>query len=167
VHDAACELCRERYAVPIEGRRRLVVAAAGGAPRDRDLVQAHKAMEHAQLALEEGGVMLLAAELPEGPGTRDVAVWLELGSPEAIREELQAEGAAGAAVYAQSALLFLEKTRRFHVLLRSEMSGEEAGRLGCEPVASLEEGLKRADEILGGAEEGYILPRGATVLPSP
>ena len=108
--------------------------------------------------------MILVAACPEAAGSEDMQAWLELGSADAIRERLDEEGETGA-VYAQTALLLLEKMKRARVLILSEMSDERVRSLGAESIASLEEGIRRADEILGGEERGYVIPQGGEVLP--
>jgi len=179
-HRAACEAFREQAAATVPTRFPLVVVSAGGWPRDRDLVQAHKAMEHVSAALEEGGVLVFAAAIGEGPGSEGLREWLALGSPEAIRERLREvlgdrlpEGEEGPpapageapGVYAQTALLLLEKTCRYRVLLVSELPDREVEALGMEPARDLGAAVRRAEEMLGRDAPGLLVPQGAEVLP--
>ncbi len=46
-----------------------MIASAGGSPRDINLLQTHKAIRHASLAVEDGGLLLMAAECGEGIGS--------------------------------------------------------------------------------------------------
>lgn len=80
----------ERFARP---RRRgtarsydVVVASAGGHPRDLDVVQSHKALFHAALYAKGGAQVVLLAACPEGVGSNALAGWLAIGDP-AGREE--------------------------------------------------------------------------------
>ena len=48
----------------------LVIASVGGAPKDINFYQSQKALTHASLFTRDGGVIILAAECPEGSGSR-------------------------------------------------------------------------------------------------
>ncbi len=48
----------------------LVIASVGGAPKDINFYQSQKALTHASLFTRDGGVIILAAECPEGSGNR-------------------------------------------------------------------------------------------------
>lgn len=54
----------------------IVVASAGGWPRDIDLVQAHKALFHASLYARDGAILVLAAQCEEGVGSASLVRWL-------------------------------------------------------------------------------------------
>jgi nickel-dependent lactate racemase len=54
---------------PIE-KYDLVIASAGGAPKDINFYQAQKALTHATLFVRRGGVIILAAACEEGVGSR-------------------------------------------------------------------------------------------------
>ncbi len=55
--------------IPIRKKFALVIASAGGYPKDINLYQSQKAMTHASLFCEDGGRIVLAAECREGAGS--------------------------------------------------------------------------------------------------
>ncbi len=62
----------------------IILVTPGGWPKDIDIFQSHKALEHAKNALKEGGSMILVAECKEGYGNRVYEDWLKYNREEAI-----------------------------------------------------------------------------------
>jgi nickel-dependent lactate racemase len=58
---------RKVYCVPVPGSADVVIGAVSP-PLDTDLYQAHKALENAKPAVKKGGIFILAAACPQGPG---------------------------------------------------------------------------------------------------
>jgi hypothetical protein len=56
----------------------------------------------------------------------------------------------------------LTKAERYRIMLVSELAAEDVKRMRLEPARSLAEALNHVD----AKAEGYILPRGAAVLPT-
>jgi nickel-dependent lactate racemase len=67
--EAAVASARDVFEVPVEARADVVVAVARP-PLDSDLYQSHKALEHARLAVRDGGTIILVSECREGVGER-------------------------------------------------------------------------------------------------
>lgn len=67
-HRAAAMIVDQFTKVPIKERADIVLASAGGYPRDINLYQAHKALENASHAVKDGGIIILVAECREGFG---------------------------------------------------------------------------------------------------
>ncbi|MBP2677919.1 MAG: hypothetical protein H6Q82_984, partial [Deltaproteobacteria bacterium] len=65
-HEEGCALYAKHFRVRITKRYPLVIASAGGFPKDINLIQSHKALDNAFLATEPGGVLILLAECPDG-----------------------------------------------------------------------------------------------------
>jgi nickel-dependent lactate racemase len=64
----------------------IIIVSPGGWPRDIDIFQSHKALEHAKNAMKEGGSIILAAECREGYGNRVYEEWLRYGRDEVIEK---------------------------------------------------------------------------------
>ena len=60
------ELAKELYLYPIDERPDVVIASAGGFPKDIDLRQSKKGFYNASRAVKEGGVVICLAECKEG-----------------------------------------------------------------------------------------------------
>jgi nickel-dependent lactate racemase len=70
IHDsleAAAGKAAEVYGVPLDRKADIVIAAAAP-PLDCDLYQSQKAMEHARLAVNSGGILILVSACREGIG---------------------------------------------------------------------------------------------------
>jgi len=66
--------------VPVKESADIVVASAGGYPRDINLYQAHKAIENASHAVKSGGTIILVAECREGFGNGTFESWMTSAS---------------------------------------------------------------------------------------
>ncbi len=54
----------------------IVIASAGGYPKDLNLYQAHKALDNVAYAVRPGGIIILLAECPEGLGSKVFESWI-------------------------------------------------------------------------------------------
>ncbi len=72
----ATEVCRPLYEVPLDRPADLCIATASGYPRDVNMYQAQKALDHADHGSREGGDILLLAEAPKGLGEHVFEQWL-------------------------------------------------------------------------------------------
>ena len=68
----ARDICQVRSAANYD----LVIASAGGYPKDINFYQAQKALTHAALVVKPGGVILLVAECSEGSGSQAYEDWM-------------------------------------------------------------------------------------------
>ncbi|MCE8426457.1 MAG: nickel-dependent lactate racemase [Candidatus Methanoperedens sp.] len=64
----------------------IIVVSAGGWPRDIDIFQSYKAIEHAKNAVRKGGSIILVAECKEGYGNRIFEEWLNYSRDEVIEK---------------------------------------------------------------------------------
>ena len=71
-HAAACRLVDSMEGVTIPERTPLVVASAGGYPKDINLYQTIKLLSNALSAVQPGGTMILLSRCSEGFGNPDV-----------------------------------------------------------------------------------------------
>jgi nickel-dependent lactate racemase len=156
-HRLACAEYADSHTVEIDGKRAVVVASAGGAPFDLNLIQAHKALEMASYACADGGHIVLVAECADGLGRADFVKWFDAGDSRALETRLR----GAYEVNGQTAWSLLTKAERFRVHLVSNLPEEDVRHMRMEPARTIEEALARAD---AGAP-GYVLPRGAAYMP--
>lgn len=74
-HRAAARIMDHLVKVSVKEPADIVVASAGGYPRDINLYQAHKAIENASHAVKTGGTVILVAECREGFGNSTFESW--------------------------------------------------------------------------------------------
>jgi len=154
-HRAACEYYLDRHSVTIPAKRDIVIASCGGFPHDINMIQAHKALDMAALACNEGGTIILLAECSDGLGRPDFMKWFD----EPDSRALEARLVNGYEVNGQTAWALLTKAERFRVHLISELPSDDVKRMRMIPVRTISEALEQA------RGDGFILPRGAAVLP--
>jgi nickel-dependent lactate racemase len=152
--------CREylkENSLPIIEKRELVIASCGGFPHDINLIQAHKAMDMASYACTEGGTIILLAQCEDGLGRADFLKWFDEEDSRALVRRLS----SGYEVNGQTAWSLLLKTERFRVILVSSLEDEAVRKMRMMPSRNLEEALSKVDS----SSLGYIMPRGAKLLP--
>jgi lactate racemase len=156
-HRAACEEYRANRSVSIANKRDVVVVSCGGAPYDINLIQAHKALDMAAHACNEGGTILVLAECREGLGRNDFLKWFEQADSSALAGRLRLTYE----VNGQTAWALLTKAERYRVLLMSDLHDQVVQRMRITPIHTPAKALAQLDP----AAEGYILPSGAAWLP--
>jgi nickel-dependent lactate racemase len=156
-HRRGCDEYLASHTVEVDERRPVVIVSAGGAPRDVNLIQSHKAMEHASHVLAEGGTMIALAECAQGLGRDDFLRWFAPGGARAtalmLAEDYKING--------QTAWGLRRKSERFRVLLVSTLDADVVRQMGLEPHTTLESALSVVQSA-----PGYIIPGGLTTLPS-
>jgi len=155
-HRQGCADYLREHSVPVAGRRKLVVVSCGGAPRDLNMIQSHKALEHARLVLEDGGDLVLLAECSDGLGRPDFLDWFVPGGARATAQKLVERYQ----VHGQTAWGIRWKSERYQVRLVSSLDPEIVRRMGMTPHASLAEALAASNP-----GPGYVIPHGLGTLP--
>jgi nickel-dependent lactate racemase len=135
-----------------------VIASCGGFPLDLNLIQAHKALEAASNACEEGGTILLLAECRDGLGRSDLMKWFaarnSLDMGKMLCEKYQVNG--------QTAWSLLRKAERFDVRLVTSLPEDEVSAMQIRKVD-----LPSIGELLEHENGGYIIPAASTLQIKP
>jgi nickel-dependent lactate racemase len=156
-HRAACDQYLAGHSQRISEKRPLVIVSCGGYPYDINFIQAHKALEMAAQACEDGGTIILLAECRDGLGRSDFLKWFESSDSAKLETRLR----KAYEVNGQTAWAVMTKAERFRVVLVSELAEADVGRMRIVPARSLEAALSLVEKITSG----YVLPRGAALLP--
>lgn len=156
-HRRGCAEYASQHTVEISEKRDLVIASCGGSPKDINLIQAHKALDMAVGALNEGGYIILLAECAQGYGRSDFLDWFKLGDSEKIGAYLQ----NNYQVNGQTAWSLANKAERFKVILVSELPKEEVKLIGIQPASTLADALKLVPKNL----TGYIIASAYESIP--
>jgi nickel-dependent lactate racemase len=158
-HRLGCEAYLATHSVDIAERRDLVIVSCGGSPWDINLIQAHKALEMAAQATNEGSTIVLLAECSDGLGRPDFLKWFAENDSRALAARLR----EGYEVNGQTAWSLLTKAERHIIFLISELPDDQVFGMRMIPAHSLNEVMTRIDDTA----KGFILPRGAALLPVP
>ena len=156
-HRAGCREYLANHSRKIDKKRDVVIVSCGGSPHDINLIQAHKALDMAANACTDGGTIVLLAECRDGFGHPAFLKWFGEKDSRALEARLR----DAYEVNGQTAWSLLTKAERYRIILVSELAADDAKRMRLVPARSLTEALEHA----GADADGYILPRGAALLP--
>lgn len=152
-HWRACDEYAKLHTVTIDEKRPIVVASCGGAPFDVNLIQAHKAIDAAAAACEDGGTLVVLAKCAEGLGRDDLLRWFEpagsSGTAEMLREGYQVNG--------QTAWSLRQKAERFDIRIVTDIHEGKIAQTGMKRYESLAAALKGLNE----KTPGFVVPEGA------
>ena len=156
-HARACEDYAASHSVRISEEREIVIVSCGGSPYDINVIQAHKALDMAAAACVDSGLIVLLAECGDGLGRPDFLKWFESDDSRALENRLR----AAYEVNGQTAWSLLTKAERFRVHIVTKLGGDDVRRMRMNAVSSINEALAH----VGSDVKGYIMPRGAALLP--
>jgi nickel-dependent lactate racemase len=162
-HEDGCARYAKVYRVRIPRRYPLVIASAGGFPKDINFIQSHKAMDQSFAAVLPGGVLILLAECPDGFGSTQFFPWFRFSDPSEMERELR----ANYQIYGQTAHAAFVKASACRVILVSSLRPGDVVRMGMTPAASLEEAIEAARRCLGDLPPPLVIPDAGYVLPDP
>jgi nickel-dependent lactate racemase len=156
-HREACLEYLANHSTRIDKKRQTVIVSCGGYPYDINLIQAHKSLDMAAHACEDGGTIVLLAECGDGLGNPTFLKWFDEEDSRALEARLLQEYE----VNGQTAWSLLTKAERFRIHLVSNLPDEDVRRMRMTPARSLTDALDGID----GSADGFIMPRGAAFLP--
>jgi nickel-dependent lactate racemase len=156
-HRRACEDYLAGHSQEISVKREFVIVSCGGSPYDINMIQAHKALDMAAQACADGGTIILLAECGDGLGREDFLKWFAANDSRALARRLR----ENYEVNGQTAWSLLTKTERFQIRVITKLAHDDLLRMRMIPAQTIESVLSE----LSTSVNGYIMPRGAAVLP--
>jgi lactate racemase len=161
-HLAGCEFVESLYGVPIEQPADLVIASCGGYPKDINVYQLQKTMDHAWLAVREGGVVIILGECVEGTGSEEYVNWMrEFKTPEKVEEKIREHFVIGGhKAYAVTRLM-----KKAQYILISCLDPGLSRTLLFTPAPDMAEALRIALAKLGPTPRILLMPQGSLTVP--
>lgn len=161
--EAGCRLVAGCYGVPVAGRADLVVASAGGYPKDVNFYQATKATENALAACREDGVVIALLECPAIGEPPDFSGWFDitdLGERElALRERFTVPGYV-------ALKNGLDARRIPHIIVTRPENRAFIEKAGMTAVSDFPAALALAEARLGRRDYAVtVMPHAADTLP--
>lgn len=156
-------LVNEISQIPVLLKYDLVIASAGGYPKDINLYQSQKAMTHASLFCKEGGTIVLVAECREGAGSLGYLEFMK--GVTTTRQVEEAFKRQGFSVGPHKAFQIARIIEKYHVYLHSSMPDDLVLSLLLSPIdlSSFE-----LPEIVGNNSQSkkiLILPYATACIP--
>lgn len=159
----ATKLVDEICGVEIEQEADIVIASAGGYPKDINLYQSAKTMDNARYAMKKGGVAIVLLECPDILEPKDFFAWFDYPSTlemeRALRENFTIAG--------WTALKELEcHDKGYYIILTKKENAKVARRAKLDPVSSMEEALEIAYRRSNtGSPKITVMPQAANTFP--
>lgn len=162
-HRAGCAFLDKLYKVAITQKADVVVVSAGGFPKDINMYQAQKALDNAQHAVKDGGIIVWIASCKSGMGETTFQKWmLEHQKSHDMIEHIQRDFQLGGHKAAAIAMV-LEKARIFLV---SDLEPEFVRSIHLTPYQDAAEAVMNALEAAGSNATIIAMPYGGSTLPA-
>jgi nickel-dependent lactate racemase len=157
------KLVDEIYKVPIERRADIVVVSPGGNPFDINLFQACKGVISALESVKRGGVIVLAAECPEGHGNDVFYEWMtKFKRPEQMEREIKRRFLFGG----HKAYYLTKALQRVQIILVSIMPDYQAVNVfRLKTERAINDAVRQAFDIAGKNAKVWAMPHGNSTLP--
>lgn len=136
----------------------IIIVSPGGWPKDIDIFQSHKALEHVKNAMKEGGSIILVAECREGYGNRVYEEWLKYG-----RDEVIEKFGEGFVMGGHKAAIIAALSKKFDLYLVSSLPDEAVRKANFIP-ATLKGALDMAMRKHGMGAKMIMMPYGGSML---
>ncbi|MFC1479144.1 nickel-dependent lactate racemase [Planctomycetota bacterium] len=143
-HEKGCAFYLEHYKQSLSATYDMVIAGAGGYPKDGSLYQAHKAVDNVFKALSPDGVLIMAAECREGLGKEDFLKWLKADDLDAVEKKLR----ESYCIEGHTAYCFRRKSGSACIHLVSELDPDTVRQIGCIPFQTIEEAVDAGLSLL-------------------
>lgn len=153
---------RSLYGVPIQSEADIIVASAGGYPKDINLYQSIKTMDNALYGGKEDSVLVLLSECRDGLGAEEFASWFNYKTLEDMENGLKENFTVPG--YAAYKTAYTAKYRK--VILISSLDDDTVRDFNMIPCHNLNEAMSMAYEIC--KEENpkiTLMPYGGNTLP--
>lgn len=159
---AGIDISAEMYHVEIEEKVDAAVVSSGGFPRDINVYQAQKALDHADHAVKKGGTIIWVAECSEGLGEERFEKWMqEAKKPEDNIERIKKKFLIGG----HKAYAISKVVKDKDVILISSLSKEKTETMFLQKLDSLDEAVKYLEKKYNGDYTTYIMPQGSLTVP--
>ena len=161
-HREGCRYLDQLYKIKINAKADIVIASAGGFPKDINLYQAQKTLDNASHAVKKGGIIILVASCKEGFGEATFEEWMiNAKKPLELIDKIKTEFILGGHKAAAIASV-LQQNR---VFLVSELDNHIVSSMFFEPYHSIQDAYDDALSIMGNNAQTIIIPHGGSVLP--
>ena len=162
-HREACALVDAIDGVNVGERTPLVIASAGGAPKDINFYQTIKTLANALAVVSEGGTIIILSACTEGFGSPDTERQIrDFDNMQAREKDLRENFSIGSYV----GFLFAESAEKHNLIMVCSMAAADFAKTRIHTVTTLDDALALAKKLNGGKDmRATLLPHGANTLP--
>jgi len=164
-HRALAQVYHQTHLRIVNERRPLVIASAGGTPRDCNLIQAHRGLHRAFRLVEPGGMLVYFAQCGEGIGSATFMPWFEFATATEMAKVLSHRYTLNG----QTALALKEKTEKAEIIFISDLASGIVSKTGLKPMTPPENDRLDLNDLAERRPglRGWIVPQAAEFLPLP
>ncbi len=156
------DICRKMSTVSISQLADVVIASAGGYPKDINIYQAQKGLEHATQACRSGGTVVLLAACTEGYGEDTFQRWMEEAATwQDIIRHFEREFELGG----HKAFALARALHDKNIILLSDLPDNIIETMKMQKVSSSGEILSILNKLHGGNWKAFVMPNASNVLP--
>ncbi|MCX5824329.1 MAG: nickel-dependent lactate racemase [Deltaproteobacteria bacterium] len=153
----------EIYSVPIPGLADIVIASAGGFPKDINLYQTGKTMDNACYAVKQDGAVIIISECLDIREPPEFPQWFQYGSRLEMERALRADFTIPGWVAWKEVEC---SDRASFIMVTLPQNADLVRRAGMIPVGTIREALEIAYRKCGTKEPRItLMPQGANTLP--
>lgn len=162
-HAKGRELVQQVESAPIPELSDVVIASAGGYPRDINLYQSIKLLINAREAVRPGGTLIMLSECSEGVGGDAGMAKLVTGFDTLEEREKFLRDDYTISKYV--GYYFCASAKDFRLILVSQLEPSTLRGVGITMVKTLEEAVRVAREQAGPDAKVCLMPNGANTFP--
>jgi Uncharacterized conserved protein len=162
-HEAGRELVDKIDSVAIKQKSDIVIASAGGYPKDINLYQSIKTLMNAKDAVVDGGVIIMLSQCSEGIGEDPEVQKMILNYETLIEREKVLRADYSISRYV--GYFFCETAEKYKLILVSDINPEILKKTKIRVVKTLEDALKAAYSEAGESATVNLMPHAANTLP--
>lgn len=144
--EEGCKLVEKIYGIPIEAKADLVVASAGGFPKDINLYQGAKSLDNAYMATKSGGVAICFLECRDILEPAEFSNWFKY--PDAMAFESALRAAFTVPGFIAFKCISIAQDISMIVVTKPE-NAEFIRKTGMIPASSAEEAMQIARKKIG------------------
>ncbi|MFW5980858.1 MAG: nickel-dependent lactate racemase [Halanaerobiaceae bacterium] len=156
------EVSASMYQVSLKNKVEVAIVSAGGYPRDINLYQAQKALDHGDHGVKKGGTIIVIAECIDGLGEKTFARWInEAGSPEDNIERIKKKFELGG----HKAFAISRVVQNKELILISSLDRETTESLFARKMDNIQDAINYVEKKYNNNYESIIMPQGGLTVP--
>ena len=156
------EISSSMYHIPLNEKADVAIVSSGGFPRDINVYQSQKALDHADHGTKKGGTIIWVAECSEGLGEKTFKTWMEEAEePEDNVKRIKEKFVIGG----HKAFAISKVVKDKEVILISDLSKDLTEKMFIKKKESLQVAVDYVEEKYDDDYSCIVLPQGSLTVP--
>lgn len=152
----------EMYHLSLAEKAEVAIVSSGGFPRDINIYQAQKALDHADHAVKKGGTIIWVAECSEGYGEERFEKWMDQAQkPEDNIVRIKKKFLIGG----HKAFAISKVAAEKEIILISSLSQEQTENIFAKKMKTIQKAVDYLEAKYQADYSVYIMPQGSLTVP--